>query len=522
MIGSAGKVGIGQHRDELVEQNIGKFRKVNRGISTSVVDGKVKNWSGSAVFFMAPTLARPANLVNIPPLDAIIFDEGHRAPAQSYQDIIGQAREVNPDCAICLMSATPQRGDKKSLRQIVDNVGDQVMIGELIVEGHLVPPVTYGIDVGVTEDLRGVPRKGVEHDPDEVARILNHPMITREVIRHWLEKAPGRQTVVFCGNVQHAKDVAQAFCDQGIRAGVIYHGMEGSRAKVLADYAAGRLQVIVNCRVLIEGWDDQPTSCVILLVLNAHKGMMIQMIGRGLRTVDPALYPGIVKTDCVVLDFGLSTEMHGSLEQDAKAALRSREKGEAPIKICPSCESEIPIFSSECQICGFIYSSKDEGGLEGDKLSVDHGDLGSLVLTEIDLLNRSNFKWIDLFHNQKALIASGMNSWAGVFFQGGNWYSVGGAKIDGRRDVRILSVGDRTIGIAKGDDWMSEHETDSAAHKTKRWMRQGATPNQLSLLKRPLTDMSLDRYRASCMISYEFNKRKIIDQVFSHANQLAA
>ena len=33
---------------------------------------------------------------------------------------------------------------------------------------------------------------------------------------------------------------------------------------------------------------------------------MLQMIGRGLRTVDPSLYPGVIKKDCIVLDFGRS------------------------------------------------------------------------------------------------------------------------------------------------------------------------------------------------------------------------
>ncbi|MFY1051239.1 hypothetical protein ACOQNP_06395 [Ectopseudomonas khazarica] len=40
------------------------------------------------------------------------------------------------------------------------------------------------------------------------------------------------------------------------------------------------------------------------------------MIGRGLRTIDPSEHPGVIKTDCVVLDFGTATLMHGSLEQD--------------------------------------------------------------------------------------------------------------------------------------------------------------------------------------------------------------
>ena len=42
---------------------------------------------------------------------------------------------------------------------------------------------------------------------------------------------------------------------------------------------------------------------------------MIQMIGRGLRTVDATIYPDTIKQDCIVPDFGISTILHGSLEQ---------------------------------------------------------------------------------------------------------------------------------------------------------------------------------------------------------------
>ncbi|NPB73705.1 helicase, partial [Shigella sonnei] len=79
----------------------------------------------------------------------------------------------------------------------------------------------------------------------------------------------------------------------------------------LADYEAGDIHVIVNVAVLTEGWDHPPTSCVVLLRPSSYKSTMIQMVGRGLRTVDPEEHPGIVKTDCVVLDFGTSSLTHG-------------------------------------------------------------------------------------------------------------------------------------------------------------------------------------------------------------------
>ena len=51
-----------QHRDELVNQNIDKFHRVNPSISTSVVNAEQKDWEGDTVFSMVQTLSRENNL----------------------------------------------------------------------------------------------------------------------------------------------------------------------------------------------------------------------------------------------------------------------------------------------------------------------------------------------------------------------------------------------------------------------------------------------------------------------------
>ncbi len=55
-----------------------------------------------------------------------------------------------------------------------------------------------------------------------VAEIMDRAPVTDEVIRHWKEKAGDRQTVVFCSTVAHAENVAEAFNEAGIPAGVIH------------------------------------------------------------------------------------------------------------------------------------------------------------------------------------------------------------------------------------------------------------------------------------------------------------
>ena len=170
-----------------------------------MIDATEKSWGGQVAFAMVPTLARAMNLADMPRLDLLVIDEAHHAVADSYRRIIDRVRDANPDARIFGVTATPNRGDKKGLREVFDNVADQVRLGELIASGHLVPPRTFVIDVGVQDELRSVRKTLSDFDMAEVAGIMDRAPVTDEVIRHWKEKAGDRQTVVFCSTVAHAE-----------------------------------------------------------------------------------------------------------------------------------------------------------------------------------------------------------------------------------------------------------------------------------------------------------------------------
>ncbi|AUM73638.1 DEAD/DEAH box helicase [Paracoccus jeotgali] len=494
--GSEAKACILAHRDELTSQNRTKFGRVAPEITTSVIDAGSKDWAGQATFAMVPTLTRPANLKAMPALDLLVIDEAHHAVADSYRRIIDHARTANPDCRIFGVTATPNRGDRKGLREIFDNVGDQVRLGELIASGHLVPPRTFIIDVGVQDELRAVRKTLSDFDMNEVAGIMNRAPVTDEVIRHWREKASDRPTVVFCSTVAHAENVAAAFNDADIAAAVIHGDLDGAtRRRILAAYASGEIRVIVNVAVLTEGWDHPPTSCVVLLRPSSYKSTMIQMIGRGLRTVDPEEYPGVIKTDCIVLDFGTSSLTHGTLEQDVDLDGREPVPGPAPSKTCPECEAEIPLAVTECPFCGADLSREGSAPID------------SFIMSEIDLLKRSSFAWVDLFGDDAALMANGFNAWGGIFFLEGRWHAVGGGK---GQASRLLGVGERAVCLAQADDWLNTHETDESAFKSKGWLKQAATEKQLQYLPTEFrSDYGLTRYRASALMTFKFNKREI-------------
>jgi superfamily II DNA or RNA helicase len=433
----------------------------------------------------------------MPTLDLLVIDEAHHASSPTYRAVIDSVLARNPRAGICGLTATPNRGDGKGLREVFSNVADQITLGEMIAAGHLVPPRTFVIDVGVQDALRHVRRTAMDFDMDEVASILDKRLITEAVIKHWKANASSRKTIVFCSTVAHAQNVCDAFVDAGVHA-VLVHGelSDSDRKARLADYETGRAQVVVNVAVLTEGYDYTPTSCVVLLRPSSYKSTFIQMVGRGLRTVDPEEFPGVIKTECIVLDFGTASLMHGSIEQEINLDGHQSE-GDAPTKDCPDCGAIVPLTCMECPLCGYVW----------ERAPQELGVLADFVMSEIDLLKRSNFRWCDLFGHDDALMATGFNAWGGIFFLNGRWHAVGGGK-----DLRphLLAVGERTVCMAKADDWLNDHESADSAYKTRRWLNEPPTEKQLRYIPEQMrADFGMTRYQASALLAFQFNKSSI-------------
>lgn len=511
-----------QHRDELVTQNKTTFELINPKIKTAQIDANHKRWREEGTnFAMIQTLAR--NLEAMPPLSILAVDECHHVAAASYIKVIDHARNLNPDIQIVGVTATPNRGDKRALKGTFDNVADQITIKELIDSGFLVPPRTFVVDVGVQDDLRRVRQTASDFNMSEVEAIMNKDVINERVVEEWAKVAKYRPTVVFCSTVAHATSVRDSFAVAGVSVGMVWGEMsKQDRRDTLQDYDDGKIQVLCNVAVLTEGWDHQPTACVILLRPSSFKSTMIQMIGRGLRKVDPERYPGVHKDDCVVMDFGTSILTHGDIDQDINLT------GEG-VKCCPDCESIVPKQMKECPICGFLWPTIDgekklcgECGEEnpinarecwncGELFSVvDDGGavIHNFQMTEVDLLDASPYKWEPLFDGL-VLVATAFDAWAMVISYNGRWFSLGGAKGTG---VKILGDNeDRRLSLVSADDFLRSTGDKEAANKSKTWLALPATTKQLAYLNMNTyaASIGMTRYGAACRLTWKFQERAV-------------
>ena len=328
------------------------------------------------------------------------------------------------------------------------------------------------------------------------------------MIRHWKEKAGDRQTVVFCSTVDHAAATSPPPSTPPAsrpRSSTASMG-DAERKATLAAYAAGEIQVIVNVAVLTEGWDHPPTSCVVLLRPSSYKSTMIQMVGRGLRTVNPEEYPGVVKTDCVVLDFGTSSLIHGSLEQDVDLDGQPGD-GRRADQDLPGLRGGDPARRHGMPALRPCLRARASGEARrpGSRSA-------GFIMTEIDLLERSSFAWVDLFGDDAALMANGFNAWARRLLP----ETAAGMPSAARKDkpAALLGVGERIVCLARPTTGSTPTRPTRAPTRPRRWLRQPPTEKQLAYLPPECRHgLRPDPLPGLGAADLQFNKRAIRDLI---------
>jgi hypothetical protein len=222
---------------------------------------------------------------------------------------------------------------------------------------------------------------------------------------------------------------------------------------------------------------------------------MLQMVGRGLRKLDPERYPGQTKSDCLIMDFGYSLVTHGNLEAEVRLASKAKdsEPGEAPSKKCKGCGISLPISTMICPVCGYE-----------DKIS--KGVLEEFRMTEVELIDASPFQWESLFDGL-VLVANGMQAWAAVISFGGCFWAVGA--VEGQRVQKLDVSDDKILVISSADDFLRANGDTSLCRKTRSWLNLPPTAKQIQTLGNGANMFNMSRYRASCLLTWNFNENKI-------------
>lgn len=285
------------HRRELVSQAAEKFHSVAPHLSVGMVRGDENKAGRSVVCASVQTLTHHktglARREMIQDVSLVIVDECHHAPAEQYRTTMRHYAERG--ARFIGVTATMIRGDKLSLGEVWPEVVYTRSIAEMIRDRFLVRPI--GIRVKVADlNLSKVKKSGGDYNAHDLGEALTDSLAPAAIARAYREHAADRSGILFAPTVAVAEMCQEAMINEGFTCSIVYDGMaRKDRDQALADFSAGRVQVLANCMILTEGTDLPIASAVVIVRPTTSVGLFVQMVGRGLR-----LYPG--KSNAVVLD----------------------------------------------------------------------------------------------------------------------------------------------------------------------------------------------------------------------------
>lgn len=294
------------HRDELVDQAVSKLRDVATGFKIGVVKGNRNDVNADVIVGSVQTLRRANRLDQLRPIGLVIVDECHHAAAKSYVEImtaLGCFDLDRPTLALGV-TATLSRNDGKALGNVWESVaGKPYDILDGIADGYLCDVSGRLVTVeGLS--LGDVAMRGGDFGDGSLSDALTTADARRFVVSAYGEHARDLPGIVFVPSVKSAFDFTEAFADAGYDVAAVWGAMDpGDRKRVLADYRDGKVQILVNCQVLTEGFDAPRAQCAVIARPTTSAALYVQMVGRVLRP-----FPG--KDRALVLDVVGASEDH--------------------------------------------------------------------------------------------------------------------------------------------------------------------------------------------------------------------
>ena len=285
------------HRGELLEQAADKLQR-STGLVSAVEKAEstcLDSWF-RVVVGSVQTLQRPARLERFPRdyFGTIIIDEAHHAITDGYRRIL----DYFEGAKVLGVTATPDRGDMRNLGEVFDSLAYEYKLTDAIKEGYLCKIMAQTIPLQL--DISGVALSGGDYAVGELGTALD-PYL-EQIAAEMVQRCRGRKTVVFLPLIKTSQKFRDLLNAKGFQAAEV-NGQSADRKEVLADFDAGKYNVLCNSMLLTEGWDCPSVDCVVVLRPTKVRSLYSQMVGRGTRLAEG-------KTDLLLLDFLWMTDKH--------------------------------------------------------------------------------------------------------------------------------------------------------------------------------------------------------------------
>lgn len=230
----------------------------------------------------------------------LIVDECHKAASEHFR----AALHVNTIASLGL-SATPERQYDEGLRDVlIPSLGPVIFnysYADALRDGVIVPFELRNVVFSLEEDrqneydklskaiARSINQHGVEAEETialflKRARVLNLSVNRIRLTLKLVAANRDKRTLIFHEDVEACNLIHAVLEENGVKTGV-YHSKLASRARaaMLGQYRRGKIDVLVTCRALDEGFNVPETELGIIAASTATRRQRIQRLGRVVR-----------------------------------------------------------------------------------------------------------------------------------------------------------------------------------------------------------------------------------------------
>lgn len=217
--------------------------------------------------------------------DYILFDEAHHAQAANCRKTLAY---FTPKYLVGL-TATDERLDHKKLEEVFGQYERQMTLKEAVDEDIITNIRCYRLKSNI--DLSEVRYNGKDYNYSDLNKTLvvesRDELIVETIVKYFSPREDFyKQGIIFCVNKDHTKRLEKLFSKTDIIAKAVYGGQKQSE-KIFKDYEDKKVQFLLSCQLISEGWDSPQTEVVVMARPTLSKVLYTQQLGRGVRK-----YPG--------------------------------------------------------------------------------------------------------------------------------------------------------------------------------------------------------------------------------------
>lgn len=446
------------HTEELISQAVSKFKIVWPEVDIGIVKAESDEIEAQVVVASIQTASKMKRLYKLKGQNfgLMIIDEAHHATAPSYETVIKDLDFFNnaSDKLLVGVTATPKRGDGIGLGNIFQEIVFERSIHTMIRSGYLSP--LKGKQVFTKVDLGKVGIANGDFITSQLSKMVNTPERNNLIVESYTQYVLGRKrTLAFCVDVQHAKDLARTFKEKGTEAKAVYGSMtREERAEALSGFSNGKYEVLTNCQLLTEGFDEPGIDCVIMGRPTHSSSLFTQMIGRGTRTSP-------LKMDCLVLDFTDNVTKHDL------CTYKNTLDGAVDILFDVECKNKIDEYE-ESAIQEIV-----------DPTASIKAELIKERVEEVNFFDNVHFAWNSVGSDWHLVLGSSRDVWV-IQTEEGYFVKAIEDGVSTDLSTRALPL-DYALGVA--EDWSRNQTTKSAwARKDAEWRKERATEKQIDTL----------------------------------------